>query len=134
MNPKWMGFLIFVWLFGVFLGATYEADFDTEIGAGKNKIEVLFTPVETNYQGQIGETKFWVSSGEYWQTWLEVLVWDFPFTKPYDANSNGVIDTAEQHNNDIGVYSGYFLKAFGIVGLLAVLLAMFEFFQGILPW
>ena len=53
------------------------------------------------------------------QTWLQVLIWDFPFTKDYDANLNGVIDPAEVGNNDIGKYAGYFLKAFGIVGLSA---------------
>ena len=134
INPKWLGFLIFVWLFGIFLGATYDKDFTAQVGEGKNKIQYMLTPIETNYEGEIGNTKFWAASPEYWQTWLEVLVWDFPFTKPYDANSNGVIDVAEAHNNDIGVYGGYFLKTFGIVGLSAFLFAMFELFQGILPW
>jgi len=134
MNPKWLGFLIFVWLIGAFIGGTYEQDLETELTGNKTKIEYLFTPIETNYEGTIGTTKWWIASPNYWKTWLEILVWDFPFTKPYDANNNGVIDVAEQHNNDIGVYSGYFLKAFGIVGLAAVLFAMLELFQGFLPW
>ena len=134
MNPKWLGFLIFVWLIGVFIGGTYEADMGTELTAGKAKMEYLFTPVETNYEGTIGETKWWAASPNYWITWLEVLVWDFPFCKPYDVDNSGVIEVDERHNNDFGVYAGYFLKAFGIVGLAAVLFAMFEFFQGFLPW
>ncbi len=103
-------------------------------------MEKLFTPIQTNYQGQIGNTKLWLAGGDYpdgtnfWSTWLGVLVWDFPFLKPYDANGNGVIDVAEQHNNDIGVFFGYFAHAFGIIGVSALIFAMFEFFQGILPW
>lgn len=134
MNPKWLGFIIFVWLIGIFVGGTYEGDLGSELGEGKTRVEILFTPVETNYEGTIGETKWWVASTDYWKTWLEVLVWDFPFCKPYDADGSGTIEADEEHNNDIGVYAGYFLKAFGIVGLAALIFAMFEFFQGFLPW
>jgi len=137
INPKWLGFLIFVWLIGAFIGGTYEQDLAKELQGetgAKSTVEFLTTPAETNYEGIVGETKWWVASPKYWKAWMQVLTWDFPFTKAYDTNANGVIDTAEQHNNDIGVYAGYFLHAFGIVGLAALIFAMFELFQGFLPW
>ena len=149
MNPKWLGFIVFVYLFGIFIGGTYEGDLEGQLAdtittneagetvtipGAKNKIQIMLTPVETNYEGEIGETKWWVASEGYWTTWLEVLVWDFPFCRPYDLDNSGTIEADERHNNDIGVYAGYFLKAFGIVGMVTVLFAMFQFFQGFLPW
>lgn len=134
MNVKWLGFLIFVWLIGIFVGGSYEGDLATSLIGGKSKIEYLLTPSESSYEGVTGNTKWWAASTEYWGSWLEVLTWDFPFCKPYDANLNGVIDAAEQHNNDFGVYAGYFFHAFGIIGLAAFIFAMLELFQGFLPW
>jgi hypothetical protein len=140
MNPKWLGFTLFVWLFGLFIGATYEGDW-TQIEANvadeagtTSAMEVLFSPSENVYQGTSGEVKWWNPQSGYWQTWLQVLVWDFPFCKDYDANGNGVIDAGEVGNNDIGKYAGYFLKAFGIVELSAFVFAFFQFLEGILPW
>ncbi len=133
MNPKWLGFLIFVWLIGAFLGATYEKDFNTSMGSSQSTLTRLLTPTETKWETSTGTVSWWNPSSGYWGEWLKVLVWDFPFLKAYDTNLNGVIDAAEAHNNDIGVYAGYFLHAFGIVGLAALIFAMFEFFQGFIP-
>jgi len=149
MNPKWLGFIIFVYLIGIFIGGTYEGNLGgqlatrtttDETGAtvtipgARDRIEIMFTPVQTNYEGVVGKTKWWIASEDYWTTWLDVLTWSFPFCQPYDFDNSGIIEADEQHNNDIGVYAGYFLKAFGIVGLAAILFAMFQFFQGFLPW
>ena len=138
MNPKWLGFLIFVWLFGVFIGGTYESDMATPLGSSRTTIQYLFSPTEKIAEGTTGKTSFLTPSNwqttSYWGEWMKVLVWDFPFLKPYDSNANGAIDTAEEHNNDIGVYAGYFVHAFGIVGLAAFLFAMFEFFSNFITW
>lgn len=140
MNPKWLGFMIFVWLFGVFIGATYEKDWSSATASlsgstdNPSTVEILFSPSEYTWEGSSGEVSWWSPRSGYWDAVIEVLVWDFPFCKPYDADLSGVIEADEQGNNDIGKYAGYFLKAFGIVGLAALMFAMFEFFQGILPW
>ena len=141
MNSKWLGFMLFVWLFGLFIGATYEGDWTqiranvaADTGSNASAMEVLFSPGENTYYGTAGEVKWWNPQSGYWQTWLQVLVWDFPFCKDYDANGNGVIDSGEVGNNDIGKYAGYFLKAFGVVGLAAFIFAFFQFLEGILPW
>jgi hypothetical protein len=155
MNPKWLGFLIFVWLFGLFIGGTYEGDLAKKLGGttgGKGTIEALLSPSESEYSGTYGETVWWAANPTYWRDWFGVLTWNFDFCKPYDANrntyideedtnNNGVLDAGEdtngngvlddeRHNNDFGVYSGYFLHAFGIIGLAALIFSMFEFFQG----
>ena len=137
MNPKWLGFLIFVWLVGVFIGGTYELDMETSLTGTKTTMEYLFTPNAQTLEGTTGKTSWWGAktwqTTDYWEEWLGVLTWDFPFLKAYDADSSGVIEADEQHNNDIGVYAGYFLHAFGLVGLVALLFAMFEFFSQFVP-
>jgi hypothetical protein len=150
MNPKWIAFIIFVWIIGLYLGMTYESDASefTRATSGNSScpgtMEKLFTPVEQNYEGVSGNTKWWIAGGNYpdscpgatnyWATWLEVSTWDFPFLKPYDTNSNGVIDPSEEDNNDIGKHMGYVLRAFGIIGTLVFVVTMLQLFQSFLPW
>ena len=129
INVKWLGFVLFVWLIGTFLGLTYEGSW-ASANESKSRMETLLSPSESTWATSTGEVTWWSSTTGYLGAWLGVLVWDFPFLDDYDVDGD---DIADEGTNTFGKYAGYFVRLFGIVGLAALIFTMLQIFQGFIP-
>lgn len=84
MQSKWLGFVIFVWVVCMFLGATFEKHTGAtwEGATQESTLEYLMNVKHVVYQeDETGELRFVFVNQEYFETWLQVLTWDFTFLR-----------------------------------------------------
>jgi len=91
VNIKWIGFMIAVWVIGMFLGATFEhhtaAAGNWEGATQESTLEYLLNVKHVVYQeDNVGELHFVFINKEYFDTLWQVFTWDFTFLRgePYE--------------------------------------------------
>ncbi len=122
MNPKWVGFLAFVWIIGVLWGSSYEASSTFSYATGATAT----TPQSTlnyllNYQNIVyqqpvfGNLTFPMPNTQYFLEWLRVGTMNFYFL-----------------DGDLVVVQ-WFLQIFGICGIVAFIYTVFTVLTGFVP-
>ena len=84
MSQKWLGFIIFIWIVGMLLGATFEhhtsAAGNWEGTTQASQLEFLLNVKNVVYEtNSVGELHFVFISKKYFQTVWQVFSWDFTF-------------------------------------------------------
>jgi hypothetical protein len=88
LNTKWLAFFAFVWVIGIFLGATYEKHDTSTTWAGNTQnttLEYLMDYQNVSYQQPVfGNVSMPMVNGDYFRTWFKVLTLRFDFTTQYE--------------------------------------------------
>lgn len=120
MNPKWVGFLAFIWLVGVILGATYDkmdsAEWDARVS--ETKMEYLLNYKNVTYeQGVFGTVTFPLPNPTYFETVLNIATFNFEFLQ------------GEGYQ-----FIRWFLQIFALMGVLAFIWSAVDLLQGFIPF
>lgn len=89
MSGKWLIFILFVYIVGMFLGATFEqhATAATWEGSSEGVTTLSYLMNVGNAVQQtsvLGVIPLPIPNGEYFSTLFEVLTWQFAFMADYD--------------------------------------------------
>lgn len=121
MDSKWLAFFIFVWLIGMFLGATYEKHDTGLTWAGnvqENTLQYLLNYRNMTYQQTVfGAITLPFPSPEYFATWLRIAIMDFTFL-----------------NGDMEMVRWIVLLPIAIAGIASLIYAFVQLLQGFVPF
>lgn len=82
MSNRWIIFLASVWIFGMFLGASFDKAITTEgySGTQESTMEFLLNAKNISYaQDELGTMSFVGINPEYFRTFWNMMIWDFSF-------------------------------------------------------